>query len=239
MTKEATAGDNASARSLAAFELFQGLAPSELRIIEQRCSWRWWSAGGLVLDRDRAGASVHFVVAGRCRIDIRMPTGKRNIVLDEIGPGGFFGEIAALDGEPRAAAVTAVVRTHTAEMDSETFLAFLAAHPPAALRVMRRLTEVIRQADSTILELSGLGAQARVFLELLRRARTGGGLPPNVGAIAPVPQHSDIAARASTARETVVRALSSLTRRQLLKRERERLLLTDIDALTRLAAAAE
>ena len=82
-------------------------------------------------------------------------------MLDEIGPGGFFGEIAAIDREPRSAAVTARVGTHTAELDGETFMQFIADHPVAALRVMRRLTEVIRQADTAILEFSGPDAQVR------------------------------------------------------------------------------
>ncbi len=192
----------------------------------------------MVVGRDTISASVHFVITGRCRVVNRTQAGRRDIVLDEIGAGGFFGEMAAIDGEPRSAAVIALERTEIAELDGETFRLFLTAHPLAALRVMRRLSEVIRQADSVIMDISGLGAQARVYLELLRRARTGGGLPANVAAVAPVPLHGEIAARACTARETVARVLSDLVRRQLLRREPERFLLTDIDALTRMATAS-
>jgi CRP/FNR family cyclic AMP-dependent transcriptional regulator len=227
---------NVTARTLAAFDLFQGIDAGERQALEQRCSWRWWPAGAMIVARDTISVSVHFVVAGRCRVVSRAPAGRREVVLDEIGAGGFFGEMAAIDGEPRSAAVIALERTQIAELDGEAFQQFLAAHPLAAVRVMRRLTEVIRQADSIITDISGLNAQARVYADLLRRARTGGGLPANVGAIAPVPRHNDIAACAGTVRETVVRVLSSLARRQLLRRERERLLLTDVAALTRMAA---
>ena len=52
--------------------------------------------------------------------------------------------------------------------------------------------------------------------------------------IAPLPRHGDIAARAATARETVARVLGTLARKQLLSRESERLLITDVRALTRM-----
>ena len=239
MSARASSSSAAPTRSLAGFELFDGIKASDREALERRCAWRAWPAGAMAVGHETTGASVHFVVAGRCRVVARMPRGKRDVVLDEIGPGGFFGEIAAIDREPRSAAVTALVRTHTAELDGETFMAFLADHPVAARRLMRRLTEVIRQADTAILELSGLDAQARIYTELLRRARTGGALPANVGMIAPVPRHGDIAARAATARETVARVLGTLAKKGLVSRESERLLINDVRALTGMVEASE
>jgi CRP-like cAMP-binding protein len=222
-------------RSLTLCELFSGIDPSVRGALEQQCAWQWWPKGAMAIDLGATGANVYFVTSGRCHVSIGTPQGKRRVVVDEIGPGGFFGEMAAIDGEPRSASVTALERTLTAEIDGETFLRFVTAHPAAALLLMQRLTEVIRQADKTILELSTLDAQTRVYLELLRCARGGGALPPNVAVISPVPRHHEIAARASTVRETVARVLSRLQRRKLLTRERERLRIDDVAALTELA----
>jgi CRP-like cAMP-binding protein len=228
-----------TAPSLAECDLFKGIAAGERQALERRCAWRTWAKGSMMVGPDTTSASVHFVVSGRCRVMTRPPASKREIVLDEVGPGGFFGEMSAIDGEPRSAAVVALERTRTGELDAERFLQFLSAHPLAALRVMRRLTEVIRQADAAIMDITGLNSRARVYTELLRRARTGGGLPVNVAAIAPVPRHGDIAARACTARETVARVLSSLARRQLVQRESERLVVTDLETLTRMASPSQ
>ena len=222
------------ARSLAGFDLFEGVQETERRALEQRCYWRAWPRGGIAIGRDTLGGSVHFVLSGRCRVAMRF--GKRELVLDEIGPGGFFGEISAIDGERRSAVVMATMRTRTAELDGERFLEFLVRHPHAALKVMRRLAEVIRQADAALLELSGLNAHARICVELLRRARVGGGLPPNCAVLSPPPKHAEIAVRAATTRETVARALSLFERRSLLLRSEERITITDVAALGRLTA---
>lgn len=227
-----------TACSLAAFELFQTIKESERLSIERHCTQRVWPAGAMiVVGHATSSANVYFVVAGRCQVLTRIPGRNRDVVLDEVGPGSFFGEMAAIDGEPRSAAVVAVERSQIVEMTTATFTQLLTDHPPAALVVMRRMSEVIRQADSAIMDLSGLHAQARVCAELLRRARTGRGLPPDVGAIAPIPRHGDIAARACTARETVTRVLSDLMHRKLIQREPQRLLLNSIAALTQISAA--
>jgi CRP/FNR family transcriptional regulator, cyclic AMP receptor protein len=227
--------DVAVPRSLASFELFKGVPVADREALERRCSWRSWRPNAIVVGRDTTSASVHFVVSGRCRIAMPMPTGRRDIVLDEVGAGGFFGEMSAIDGERRSAVVTTCEPTRTAELDGPSFLDFLAQHPIAALRVMQRLTEVIRQADATILEISGLNAQARIYVEVIRLARGGGQLPANTAVIAPLPRHADIAARAGTVRETVARALNALARKGILERETDRLIIRDVTALRRLA----
>ena len=228
-----TSPDAASAtHSLAGFDLFEGVPESERRAFEHRCVFRVWPRGTLVVGGGALGSSVHFVMSGRCRIALRMP--KREIVVDEIGPGEFFGELSAIDGERRSAVVMAMTRTRTAEIDGERFLEFLARNPRAALEVMRRLAQVIRQTDAAILDLSGLNAQGRICVELLRRARVGGDLPPNCAVLSPAPKHAEIAMRAATTRETVARALSHFAQQGLLQRRGQLLMITDVEALGRL-----
>lgn len=225
------------APSLAAFDLFGGVDDGDRLAFERACTWREWEKGSTVIGRDALGGSVFFVVSGRCRVSLR--AGRRDVVLDEIGPGEMFGEISAIDGERRSAAVTATVATRTAEIEGDRFMAFLERHPHAALTVMRRLAQVIRQADAAILELSGLNAHARICGELVRRARVGGGLPANTAQVSPVPKHGEIAMRAATTRETVVRTLSDLVQRGLLQRGEGRLVLPDVEALMRLTSPVD
>ena len=202
---------------------------------EKRCIWQWWDKDAVILDRAASSADVFFVVAGRVRIVNYSASGHREVALDEVKSGGYFGELAAIDGEPRSASVTAVTRTLTARLPGAAFVEYLMEHPPAALAMMRRLTEIVRSAGARILDLSTVAAQARIYTDLLREARTGPGLPPNQAAIRPVPRHHVIAARASTTRETVARALGELARRGLVAREGGALVIRDVAALTRLA----
>ena len=64
-------------------------------------------------------------------------------------------------------------------------------------------------------------------------------MPANAGVIAPIPKHGDIAMRAATARETVARTLSSLARKGLVQRDDDRLILTDLAALGKMATVSE
>jgi CRP/FNR family cyclic AMP-dependent transcriptional regulator len=222
------------AQTLDTIDLFAAASPAVRKSYEQRCLWQWWDRGSAILDRDAVSDDVYFVVAGEARILNYSASGRREVALDEVGSGGYFGEMAAIDGEPRSAAVTATARTLTARLPGRIFLDYLLSHPPAALVMMRRLTEMVRGTSARIFELSTLAAQSRIYGDLLRHAKTGGDRPKNSAVIAPVPRHHDIAARTGTTRETVARCLGELTRRSLLRRESGVLVIADVAALSRM-----
>ena len=83
------------------------------------------------------------------------------------------------------------------------------------------------------MDLSTLGANNRVYAEILRLAR------PNMhgdnkAKIKPIPIHGDIASRVSTTRETVARVFGDLTRQGVLKRKRDAIIVFDIAQLERM-----
>jgi CRP-like cAMP-binding protein len=80
------------------------------------------------------------------------------------------------------------------------------------------------------MDLSTLGANNRVHAELLRLA--GSNIQDdNTARISPIPIHGDIASRVSTTRETVARVFSDLTREGTLKRDRDALIILDVEKL--------
>jgi len=223
-------------QTLAGVQLFRALDAPKRLAVEQRCAWRRWSAGEHILDREAPSNDVYFVVHGRARIVEYSLSGKREVVLDDILAGGIFGELAAIDGEPRSASVVAVDETLTASLSNTAFLDLLFEHREVGLALMCRLTEMVRSSTARIVELSTRDAQNRIYAELLRLAKMGGGLAPNTALIHPVPVHNDIAAKVSTTRETVARAMSDLAHRNLVRRTEKGLLILDVDQLTKLLA---
>ncbi len=214
--------------NLANIALFEGLDSSSLGRIAQRCRWHTYGAHELIIDRESDSRNVFFVVSGMVRV-VNYSLSGREIAFDEIDAGGFFGELSALDGLPRSATIVALEETSVASISPDLFVELLATHPQVALRVMRSLAHVVRTASERIMDLSTLGAHNRVQAELLRQARATAG--QNQAEIRPVPVHSDIASRVSTTRETVARVFSDLTRQGLLKRQRETLLVLDLQRL--------
>jgi CRP/FNR family cyclic AMP-dependent transcriptional regulator len=223
-----------TARTLEGIDLFAAASAALRRTYEERCAWQWWDKGATILDRDARSDDVYFVVAGAVTVANYGAAGDREVALDDVEAGGYFGEIAAIDGERRSANVTAQMRTLTARLSGPLFVEYLLNHPPAALAMLRRLTQIVRAASGRILELSTLAAQHRIYGDLLRRARMVRG-NANAAVIKPMPRHHQIAARAGTTRETVARVLSDLVRRGVVVRGKDALAIKDVAALMRMA----
>jgi CRP-like cAMP-binding protein len=66
-------------------------------------------------------------------------------VLDRIGAGGVFGEMALIDDAPRAAAALASEPTEVVVIDKPTFLALIAEEPEFALQIMKLMAERVRR----------------------------------------------------------------------------------------------
>ena len=83
------------------------------------------------------------------------------------------------------------------------------------------------------MDLSTVGANNRVHAEILRLVELGE-VSENKAVVRPIPIHGDIASRGSTTRETVNRVFSDLTRKGLIKRNKNELLVLDISRLKRM-----
>ena len=216
-------------QTLAGIELLGGLTPAERQAVERRCRWRRHAADEQIIDRETDTHDVFFVVSGGVRV-VNFAVSGREISFDDILAGGYFGELAAIDGRRRSATVVAAVDTLTASLPGPVFLEVLAQHPAAALALMRRLAAVVRQSTGRIMDLSTQGAHNRIYAELLREAKANAA-GNNRAAIRPLPTHTEIAARVSTTRETVARTLADLARKRLIKREGRALVLLDVTRL--------
>jgi len=217
---------------VARIALFESLAPEALRDIEKLCRWRTCAAGERIIERDDDGRDVYFIVRGAVQV-VNYSLGGREIGLGRIGPGGFFGELAAIDGKPRAASVIAAEDCLIACMAGRDFERVLRAHPDVAFAVLRRLAELLRRANDRIMDVSTLSAGQRVIIELLRLADDDG---EDGTLIRELPAHREIAAQASTTRETVARTISQLTAEGLLARGDDGLLIRDRALLEEVAA---
>jgi CRP/FNR family cyclic AMP-dependent transcriptional regulator len=215
--------------TLEGVRLLSGLTRAERESMEQACAWKRYRAQEQIIDRQSESRDIFFVVKGKVRV-VNYSLSGREVTLGDVVEGGHFGELAALDGEPRSASVMALEETVVASLSSDQFLKVLRNHPEVTLFILQSLSRIVRRSTERIMDLSTLGANNRVHAELLRLAResmTG----PNMAVLKPIPVHSDIASRVSTTRETVARVLSELSRADILKREKDALVINDVDAL--------
>ena len=220
-----------STNSLSGVPFLDPLDEPARKSLEQRARWVRHNPGETIIDRESDSRDVYFVVEGRVRV-VNFSLSGREISFDEIEPGGVFGELAALDGQPRSATVVALADTLVASVSPDTFVNLLRDHPDMAITLMQELAKIVRASTGRIMDLSTLGAHNRVHSEILREARAStDDDESNEARISPIPVHADIAARVSTTRETVARVLSDLAKQGLVKREKDALVVLDLERL--------
>jgi len=218
---------------LRSVDLLRDVPDELLQAIAGSCTWQRYRAGTQVFDRESASRDVLFVVEGAVQVVNYSPSG-REIAYAVVTAGGFLGEISAIDGEPRSATVVASQPCLLAVLPPDRFADLLERHPPSAWQVMRRLARIVRNCDERIMDLSTLGAVARIYREILRLCRPD---PNNPAAaiIHPIPTQQQIAGHASTTRETVARALGQLQSSGLIVRKGRTVTILDLGRLARLA----
>ena len=214
--------------------LLSGLPPEALHEIERQCRWCEYPANANILDHNNGDRDVYFVVRGAVQVVNYSPSG-RKIALARIAAGSYFGELAAIDGQPRSATVVAVEDCLVAIMAPSVCEQLVLDNPELAMDLLLRLARIIRSCDSRIMDLSTLRAVQRVYVELLGLAvRESPG--SDTWVISPLPAQREIASQASTARETVTRAIGELMAEEVVTREGRSLYIHDRARLEALAA---
>ena len=201
--------------------------------LRKKCHWRQCERDEVILDRDSTDDDVYFVTMGSL-IVVNFSLSGRDIALARIAAGSYFGELAAIDGEPRSASVVALETCVIGAMGPKDFTKLVTGYPVLSMRLMRRLARIVRIGDDRIMDLSTLGAYQRVYLELLRLAH-GDADNPDILVIDPMPGQKDIASRTSTTRETVTRAISQLVADNIVERTKKRLCILDQERFKSLA----
>ena len=218
---------------LSGIKLFACLSPDELARVEQGCHWHRFKRNDTIVERASENRDVFFILEGKVEIVNHSLSG-RPVAYAELGPGHFFGELAAIDGEPRSAAVMAKTECRLGSLSPDRFLDLLRRQPEVAMHVMRRLAAVIRLCDERIMDLATLGAMQRILVELLRAA-TPDPITQGSWLIYPVPPQRETAMKAATTRETVARVYTQLQDLGLIRRKGRSLYLRDKSELERMA----
>ena len=212
-------------KSLSGIAIFEGLEEAEIRQIQQKCRWREYRANQEILASGSESQDVFFVVNGSVNI-VNFSMSGREVSYANLTAGDCFGELAALDGQPRSATVVASEKSLLAMMCAKDFIDLLKRRVEVTFRVLQRLTQMVRSGDVRIMELSTFAAAHRVYAELLRIAQPDAAVP-GLWVVRPLPPLREIASRVSTTRETVARAMSQLYPTGLVRRKGRNLYLLD------------
>ena len=179
---------------------------------------------------------VHFLAEGRVEITSTSITGHRQFHT-MLEPPQFFGELGALGQMKRTASALAVEPTTTLSVPGEAFLDVLVSHHEASRAVFRALARQISEHEVLIEDLLYLDLKGRVAKRLIGLCTPSFEELPDDGTVLPsVVTHADLASLSGGSRENVTRILSDFQRRGLVKRNGRRLVLANVEGLSRLAS---
>jgi CRP/FNR family cyclic AMP-dependent transcriptional regulator len=188
-----------SAPNLSNIELLTFLPFDKLYQLETEVEFRSFSTGKKILAQGNGGTAVCFLVTGSVRALIYTDSG-RVVGFASILENSYFGELAAIDGLPRSVTVIAA---------TDCFIQLLENYPKISNLVLKKLAAIIRNGNEKIEQLSLLGGEQRVCMELLRMAVPSPS-DERLLVINPMPSQEHLAQNLGLSRRTVVRTLKKL-----------------------------
>ena len=227
---------NRRTETLARITLFRSLDPAKIELLDTQCTWHRATRNQWIIDYQDTSNDVFFVVSGTLRVKIQSVSG-REVLLREINAGEFFGEIAAIDNQPRSSGILAITDVTFARMPASVFRTTVHEHSDVCDQLLEQLAGYVRTISNRVTEYTTLDARHRIYAELLRLSRPESAMPKRA-VVSPPPVHSDLAARVSIRRESVTRELKALERAGLIEKRRGALVLTDTEQLRKMIAEA-
>lgn len=206
--------------------LLAGLPPEDVRELLAIARRRTFQRGEVVFHRDDPADTLHLVVRGRFGARVPAPLGD-SVLLDVLGPGQSFGELALLLSDTRrSATVEALEAGETRSVRRDDFVRVQREHPGVKDVLLRLLAEQLRRASDRVVEAHHVDAETRVRRRLVELAGT------YESGVVPLTQE-DLAAMAGTSRATVNRVLRDERAGGAVALSRGRVTVLDVDALER------
>jgi CRP-like cAMP-binding protein len=115
---------------LAAVELFASLPQPALTDLARHARVCHFAAGSTIFEEGDLGDCMHVLRSGAVKV-VRPSHDDEGVVLDVLGPGKVFGELAVLNSSPRTATLVALADSITVVVDKQSFDQILDRHPCA------------------------------------------------------------------------------------------------------------
>jgi CRP-like cAMP-binding protein len=103
-----------------------------------------YEKGKIIMIAGQAGALMYVVIEGRVSISIR------GAVVERVGPGGIFGEMALVDQSPRAANAVAEADCALLAINRNVFLNLVKSEPRFGIALLSAMAERLRNTAAAL-----------------------------------------------------------------------------------------
>jgi len=168
------------------------------------------------------------IITGKVKM-IHFLEAVKEVILRIFGGGEMFAVPPVFDGEPYPSTAIAVEKAKLLLLYRKDFLRLLEESNEFSFAVIGWMSEMLREKTATIQNLATASPEQRTGRILVRAAKNG-----NSPEIAPVKislRRKDIAEMAGLTVETTIRAIRRLADKNLIKIERGKIIIDDIELL--------
>ena len=123
--------------------------------------------------------TIYFLQQGRMKISALSEDGQE-VLLEIVGPGEIFGDVAAIQGTPRTVSAQALDDSLLCEIRLEDFESLLATDPDISLYLLKSLTSRLRRAEAQLLDLVCKDVSTRVREALIEFVNCESGTEPSL-----------------------------------------------------------
>ena len=137
---------------------------------------REFSKGTVLFREGEPGKEMYVVQSGK--VSITKTVRDTEKVLATLGPGEFFGEMSILNNKPRSAGAVMADDGKLLVIDPRTFEAMIRGNVEIAVRLIKKLSDRLQEADAQIENLLMRDPNSRVVHHLLQSGQKRGRQTP-------------------------------------------------------------
>ena len=213
--------------------IFSKLSQSDIEQLTQILTPKKYAPNTSVFFQGDPSDSLYIVLKGSVKVTQASEDGHEKI-LDILGSGEIFGELAMLDGHPRSATVTTCEPTELATISRKDFRDFVETHSEILWKVLASLCERVRKTSTDMLELSSREVPYRVLAALSQLTEKYGQVAADGSCL--ISENfglNDLVAMVGSTREIVSRLLHRYQEDGLIELAKNKLIIPDPKALAR------
>ena len=184
--------------------LFAELGIDRIGDLIDQAAMRTYRANTVVMQKGDEASALYVLLSGRVKVFSADDNGKE-IVLNELGPGDYLGELALIEDSTRSASVMTVTPSRFLVIPKAAFQAFLISRPGVALHLIGALAARVRKLTEEVERLALRDVYSRLADTLQGRA-----VEENGRLITDSLMQRDLAALVGASREMISRILKDL-----------------------------
>jgi len=149
--------------------LFADLPEDAVNAVSALATTRTYSKNTIIISEGDDSDSLYAVLSGKVKVYLSDDEGKE-IIINILSGGDYFGELALMDDEPRSASVMTLEESKLAVLSKTAFEDCLKKNPQVALPIIKGLSARLRNLTENVKSLALMDVYGRVARTLLEMA---------------------------------------------------------------------